>query len=55
MLGWFNEKPIKKLLHIPNEKRIGLLITLGYAPEDYRVRKKIRKTPEETIRFNYYK
>lgn len=55
MLGWFNEKPIKELLKIPKEKRIGLLITLGYAPEDYLVRKKIRKKAEETIRYNSYK
>jgi nitroreductase len=55
MLGWFNEKPIKELLNIPKEKRIGLLITLGYAPEDYRVRQKIRKNPDEVINFNSYK
>jgi nitroreductase len=55
MLGWFNEKPIKELLKIPKDKRIGLLITLGYSPEDYRLREKIRKKPEETIRYNSYK
>ena len=55
MLGWFNEKPIKELLKIPNDRRIGLLITLGYAPEDYHLRKKIRKKPGETISFNIYK
>lgn len=54
MLGWFNEKPIKELLKIPKDKRIGLLITLGYAPEDYKLRQKIRKNPEETISFNKY-
>ena len=55
MLGWFNEKPIKELLNIPKDRRIGLLITLGYAPEDYHVRNKIRKKPGETISFNIYK
>jgi nitroreductase len=54
MLGWFNEKPVKELLNIPKDKRIGLLITLGYAPDDYHLRQKIRKKPEETIRFNSY-
>ncbi len=54
MLGWFNEKPIKELLNIPKDRRIGLLITLGYAPEDYKLRQKIRKNPEETISFNIY-
>ena len=54
MLGWFNEKPVKELLKIPKDKRIGLLITLGYAPEDYKLRQKIRKPVEETISFNAY-
>jgi nitroreductase len=54
MLGWFNEKPIKELLNIPREKRIGLLITLGYAPEAYRIREKIRKSFEEVIKYNRY-
>jgi nitroreductase len=54
MLGWFNEKPIKELLKIPKDKRIGLLITLGYAPEDYKLRQKVRKNPEDTISFNIY-
>ncbi len=55
MLGWFNEKPIKELLKIPKDRRIGLLITLGYAPENYHLREKIRKKPGETISFNSYK
>lgn len=54
MLGWFNEKPIKKLLNIPKEKRIGLLVTLGYAPEDYVLRDKKRKGFDEVVRFNQY-
>jgi nitroreductase len=54
MLGWFNEKPIKKLLGIPDKKRIGLLITIGYPPEDYALRGKSRKGFEEVIRFNKY-
>jgi nitroreductase len=55
MLGWFNEQPIKELLKIPRHKRIGLLITLGYFPEDYLLRKKIRKGFEEVTSFNAYK
>ena len=55
MLGWFNEKPIKELLKIPKDRRIGLLITLGYAPEDYHLRQKIRKKPDVTIRYNSYR
>jgi nitroreductase len=54
MLGWFNEEPIKNLLKIPNHKRIGLLITLGYFPEDYPLRKKNRKGFEEVVSYNKY-
>lgn len=43
MLGWFNERKIKRLLHIPHRRRIGLLITLGYAATDDKPRPKQRK------------
>lgn len=54
MMGWFDEKKIKTLLNIPRKKRIGLVISLGYAPEDYSLREKIRKTSEEMSSFNKY-
>lgn len=54
MLGWFNEKPIKKILQIPQHKSIGLIITLGYTPPDYKLRIKTRKSPEKVIRYNQY-
>jgi len=54
MLGWFNEKKIKSLLNIPRKKRLGLVITLGYAPDDYKLREKIRKTTDEMSSFNSY-
>ena len=54
MLGWFDEARIKKLLQIPKNKNLALLITLGYPPEDYRQRQKIRKSFEEVVRFNGY-
>lgn len=53
MLGWFNENPIKKLLNIPKEKRIGLIITLGYS-EDENIRTKNRKTTDEMRSYNGY-
>lgn len=43
MLGWFDEKRIKQLLNIPRRRRIGLLITLGYAAPEYPLRSKQRK------------
>ena len=54
MLGWFDENKVRKLLAIPKGKRIGLLITLGYAADGYRTRPKIRKEVEEMSRFDSY-
>ncbi len=54
MIGWFNEKKIQHILNIPKKRKIGLVITLGYPPEDYKIRKKIRKTVEEICEFNAY-
>lgn len=53
MLGWFNEKKVSDLLGIPGNKRPMLIITLGYPAG--KKRKKIRKKPEDVIRFNSYK
>jgi nitroreductase len=47
MIGWFDEKKIKKLLYIPKDKTIGLLISMGYPVEDYKQRTKIRKSMDE--------
>lgn len=49
MLGWFDEAGVRKLLNIPSNRRIPLVITLGYPVSDL-IRQKVRK-PIETIRF----
>lgn len=54
MIGWFDEKRIQNLLNIPEKRKIGLVITLGYPPENYLLRKKIRKPIEEIHGFNSY-
>jgi len=54
MLGWFNERRIKQLLHIPRELRIGLVITLGYPPEGYPLRPKSRKKAAAMSSYNEY-
>jgi nitroreductase len=54
MIGWFNEKKIQELLNIPKKRKIGLIITLGYPPEGYKQRKKIRKPIDEICSFNSY-
>jgi len=53
MLGWFKEEKVRALLNIPKEKRIGLIITLGY-PADDTIRPKIRKTRTAMVRQNRY-
>jgi nitroreductase len=55
MLGWFSEKPIKKILNIPDDKKIGLIISIGYAQEDYPLREKIRKSFNDVVRYNSYR
>jgi len=54
MLGWFDEAKVRKLLQIPKHKRIGLLISLGYAAPNDPVRKKIRKSKEIMSNANSY-
>jgi len=54
MIGWFDEKRIQEVLDIPKKRKVGLVITLGYPPEDYRLRKKIRKPVNEVCSYNSY-
>lgn len=54
MLGWFDEKKVKELLHIPKEKNVALLIAVGYPVADYTLRKKKRKEMGRICWFNRY-
>lgn len=54
MMGWFDEKGIKKVLNITMNKEVHIVISLGYY-EDKEPRKKIRKSVDEIISFNEYK
>jgi len=54
MLGWFNEKGVKKLLDIPQSKRVELIITMGY-PESTEIRPKKRKSINQIRGYNDYK
>ncbi|NOR87860.1 MAG: NAD(P)H nitroreductase [Bacteroidales bacterium] len=53
ILGWFDEKKIKSLLNVPKNKRINIVISLGY-PTDTPVREKIRKPMSKILRYNSY-
>jgi nitroreductase len=53
MLGWFDEQKAKEILNIPSDKRLLLMITLGY-PAKNTLRKKIRKPLENILKWNSY-
>lgn len=50
ILGWFNEKELKKLLNINKLKRVRLVVAIGYSESDI-VRKKIRKNVDEIVTY----
>lgn len=52
MIGWFDEKMVKKLLRIPSSKRVELIITIGYPAKE--VREKRRRPSNEVISTNQY-
>ncbi|MBN1796707.1 MAG: nitroreductase family protein [Sedimentisphaerales bacterium] len=53
MLGWFNERPVRKLLSIPKGKRIELVITAGY-PDTDKIPAKNRKTTGQITSYNKF-
>jgi nitroreductase len=52
IIGWFDERMLRKLLLIPRSKRVELIITLGYSLSEQK--EKRRKTAEETVSYNKY-
>ena len=52
MIGWFDERMLKKILDIPASKRVELIITLGYSLSEKREKK--RKPAEVTVSYNKY-
>ena len=52
IIGWFDEKKVRKLLRIPNKKRIPLLLTVGYSTD--KKREKQRKELEVVYNANKY-
>jgi len=53
MLGWFNEKKLKKKLSIPKLKRVELIISVGFSADDDIPHKK-RKSVDEILSYNKY-
>lgn len=52
ILGWFAESKMKKLLNIPDNRRVVLDIVIGYPAQPLREKK--RKPTEEVISYNTY-
>jgi nitroreductase len=52
IIGWFDERQVKKILGIPSSKRVELIITIGYPVKE--LREKRRKPLSETVSYNKY-
>jgi len=52
IIGWCDEKKVRNALDIPKNKRVMLVILLGYSAQPLRNKK--RKTKEEIISYNKY-
>jgi len=53
MLGWFTERKVQQLLHIPESKTVALIITVGYPDASNRPSRQ-RKPLQEIARWNGY-
>ncbi|MCF7954959.1 MAG: nitroreductase family protein [Phycisphaerae bacterium] len=53
MMGWFADRKVNKLLQIPKNKRVELVISVGY-PGSEQIRPKNRKPIDEIRTFNKY-
>lgn len=51
ILGWLDEKKIKELLQIDGDKRVRLVIAVGYKKEEDKIRPKKRKDLQEIVHF----
>jgi nitroreductase len=52
IIGWVDDKRIRKALNIPSSKKVELVITVGYT--ESRLREKSRKPPGNVITYNRY-
>ena len=52
IIGWVDDKRIRKVLGIPASKKVELVISIGYTENN--LRKKSRKSADELISYNKY-
>ena len=53
IIGWFNERAVKKLLGVPRDRKVDLLVSLGYA--DGEPREKSRRPLDDVRSYNSYR
>jgi nitroreductase len=53
-IGWFDEQPVKSLLHVPKEKRIDVLLSLGYPDNNVKSARHEREPMSHMATFNSY-
>ena len=53
-LGWFDEKAVKKLLGVPRNKRIDVMLAVGYADAGWQGKPHPRKSLEQMSSLNRY-
>ncbi len=49
-IGWFNEREAKKVLNIPYDKRIDIIVSVGYSEQQKR--QKVRQTLDQISWYN---
>ncbi len=52
IIGWFDERKMRKVLNIPSSKRIPVIIAAGYPEAE--TREKRRKPADQTVSYNSY-
>lgn len=53
IMGSFDEKQVKKLLQVPEDRTIKVIIALGY-PADETIRTKVRRELSQVVSYNRY-
>lgn len=46
MLGWFDERAVKRVLGLPSRARVDIMISIGYSAENPPVRKDRKPAPQ---------
>jgi nitroreductase len=54
MMGWFDERRVKRLLRMPASSRVGLVVAIGHPAASIAARPKNRKTLEEIRSYGSY-